>query len=155
MYKFIITCLLSGTFLLMLSSCNGGNTQSNTEAEENKTENALAKEVMAIHDEAMPMNADLVRLSEELNDQLKNNENLGEAQQMEIKKTIQALVSAEEAMMDWMATYSVKGKSGADLEAYLNEEKEKISTIKTQMEEAFERGKAQVAALSGEKGAEK
>jgi predicted RNase H-like nuclease (RuvC/YqgF family) len=147
MYKLFIACILSGSFVVVFPACNNATDTENTEA---TAENSLEKEVMAIHDEAMPMNAELVRLSENLMEELESNTDLTSDDQVELKGTIKALKSAEEAMMDWMASYSVKEKSGAELEAYLNAEKEKISQIKTQMEEALAMGKAKVEALDGE-----
>ncbi|MCB0661334.1 MAG: hypothetical protein KDC24_01235 [Saprospiraceae bacterium] len=154
MYKLIITCFVAGTIMVSTSSCGNDNAAATTEESTettSTTENSATttstaapgseQAVMDVHDAAMTMNSELVNLSGSLMYALENNRNVAPETQKEMKMTISALDGAGEAMMNWMASYSVEGKSGEEKEAYLKSEMEKITAIKKQMEDAVAKGR--------------
>lgn len=89
-------------------------------------ENPLYKEVMVIHDKVMPEMNNIHRLKKEL-------KSLDEPAAKEmILDQINQLNDADEAMMSWMAAFSVP-KDKAQEAAYLKSEKEKIQKVSDQM----------------------
>jgi len=94
-------------------------------------ENPLYQDVMVIHDKVMPEMSNIHRLKK----QLKSNNTPG-AEDLILAK-INQLNDADDAMMSWMASFSVpKDKSQED--AYLLAEKEKIQNVSDQMYEAID-----------------
>ncbi|MEZ4951720.1 MAG: hypothetical protein R2769_17220 [Saprospiraceae bacterium] len=144
--KSLPSILLTGLAIFALYSC--GNEQKSPK--ENPLKN-LEKEVMAIHDEAMPMNSSLIRTAEDLKSMMAADSINTVDRAAEINQTIEALESAEEAMMSWMNTYRVPAKADEnEKKAYLEAEKEKISKVKIQMETALKKGEELKASLNSQ-----
>jgi DNA repair exonuclease SbcCD ATPase subunit len=118
-------------FLALFFSCS-----SNTE----KTEQALRKEIMDTHNEIMPKMNNIQELKTRL---LENKDSLtqenfqplpsGGLNVPQIDSLIQALDAADESMMAWMENYNEFNEESfthAQQMAYLQEEKEKIESVK-------------------------
>ncbi len=96
---------LNQILLLSLSaaivSCGGSGTEDFV-----KEEDALAGEVMAIHDEVMPKTAEVNRLSRQLDAYYQNNKaSISEEMDGRIELMQRELEKAEDGMMAWMTSY--------------------------------------------------
>ena len=95
---------------------------------------------MAVHDEAMPWLDEIHNLKEEL-----RNITVGVSDTPKDTHTNAAkiLEASDEAMMGWMRAYSEPQDTVQFQVAieYLNQEKNKISTVRTQMKSALENAK--------------
>jgi len=91
----------------------------------------LKTEVMAVHDEVMPEMDNLMNLKKQLENRILTLDSAG-ANTDEIKRFVQNLVEADEAMMDWMRNYkdpSPEMSEGQALE-YLQDKMESIKEVK-------------------------
>ncbi len=108
----------------------------------------MKEEVMAIHDKVMPEMGTINRLAKELKviagDSLSTKD-----QRIEIKKHIDALETADDAMMSWMAEYKAPGNdlSAEKAKEILQKEKEKISIVRDQMLNSISDAKALLSKL--------
>lgn len=126
MIKFFYASVL----LALMAAC-GNNTE--TEREMN-----LQEEVMAIHDSIMPMTDSVTRLKQ----RLKNREvEISKGDSAMVKKAIEKLNSANEAMMQWMRQYDQPSDTleQSKKKTYLKEQKEKIKRVKEKMLKSIEK----------------
>ena len=124
--------LLIGTMgLLIFTSCG------NSKKEEMEK---LREEVIAVHDEIMPMMDDLYKLRSSLN--LKLVEDSIASVKMGVPEMIITIKDAEEAMMDWMRNFdpNFSGKDDEETRMYLLEQKKSIEHTKTLMLQARDEG---------------
>ena len=147
---------LQAVFILLLSlsifsSCN----QKNSEKEE-----AIAvpgeveekrSEVMAIHDEIMPRIGTLMNLKKQLRERaaaMDSAQNTDKEQLFSIRASIEQLEMADEAMMQWMRTYTDPADSVSKQEAmeYLELKEQEILEVKEKMQDS----EATAAALLGD-----
>ena len=126
------------TFILLLAlitSCK----------QEKKTEEGLSQmeRVMAIHDEVMPKMGTLSKLVTELKAKVDTN-SIGKEYEIAIKD----LQAANKSMMHWMGVFVdrfdsdeiLKGKElSPEKQEWLNEEEEKVNTLKEQINSSIER----------------
>ena len=133
----INTCI--GLFLAVLVFAGCGNKAE----QQQKQQEDLAKEVLAIHDEVMPRSEELVKLRKQLKDKVNvwaadAGADHG-AQIREATAHIDSLTAADKSMMDWMHNYN--GAQGLyeheDIIKYLTEEKAKISEVRDNTEAAI------------------
>ena len=128
--------------LSLLFSCTSApeKKENNYTSEQVSQKKSLIRDVMAIHDEAMPwldeihnLKEELRNVTEEVNDSLKDTH----------ANAAKILEGADEAMMGWMRAYSEPHDTVQIKVAikYLNQEKNKISTVRTQMKSALENAK--------------
>jgi hypothetical protein len=144
--KILPSILLAGLVSFLFYACS-------TEQETQKENplKSLEKEVMAIHDEAMPMNSTLIRIAGDLKSVIAADTITNEENKEVIIKTIEELEAAEEAMMSWMESYRVPANAEEnEKRAYFEAEKEKISKVKIQMETALKNGKEIKASLNSQ-----
>lgn len=108
----------------------------------------MQDEVMAIHDEVMPEMGTINRLAKELKVMVKDSLSTQD-QRIEIKKHIDALETADDAMMNWMAEYKAPGKDLPKEKAteLLQKEKEKITLVRDQMLNSISDAKALLSKL--------
>ena len=108
----------------------------------------MQDEVMAIHDEVMPEMGTINRLAKELKVMVKDSLSTQD-QRIEIKKHIDALETADDAMMNWMAEYKAPGKDLSKEKAteLLQKEKEKITLVRDQMLNSISDAKALLSKL--------
>lgn len=109
--------------------------------EDNPTEgeNALYKEVMAIHDEVMPVMGELMALNKQIK---QRHDTLENAQQKEDLQQLSAeLEAANEGMMNWMRKFNpnIKNMTYEETMNYLTEEKKKIEEVRKDMLTAKEK----------------
>ena len=97
---------------------------------------ALEAEVMAIHDEVMPKMGDMHLAKKGLRKILAATKD--STVQAEIISMINALESADEGMMQWMADWKVPNQEPEKTD-YLNKEKEKITKVKNDMLSSLEK----------------
>lgn len=130
--------------LIVLYSCQSqeqkesseGTSEAKAAASQTEKENALYKEVMAIHDEVMPLMGELMAM----NKKIKNKDSTSqEANELSIH-----LESANEAMMDWMRKFNpnIENMTHEETMNYLEEEKKKIVEVKKKMLSAQEQASA-------------
>ena len=101
----------------------------------------LETEVIQIHDEVMPKNVEINRLSRQLKVYAQDS-TLNEGAYVNINTQIKLLAEAEEAMNDWMVGYkppSMDAPFEKTMEK-LNIEKEKIIAVKEMMLSSLESG---------------
>lgn len=130
MKRLLIPCILN---LLLIGAAACDNNE--------QKEDTLLDEIMAIHDEAMPINGKLYTLSGKLNvaaDSIADSTRAA-ARRQAAKQALEA----HDAMMIWMSEFKLPEELDGDrndkkMIEYLKGEKKKISDIKAQMEEAFE-----------------
>ena len=95
---------------------------------------------MAVHDEAMPWLDEIHNLKEEL---LNVTKGLSDSLKGTHTNAAKILEASDGAMMAWMRAYSEPQDTVQFQVAieYLNQEKNKISTVRTQMKSALENAK--------------
>jgi hypothetical protein len=110
---------------------------------ENSPNDALYDEVMKIHDEVMPKMDDIYKLKEELKG--KTLTAVDDERKKQIEVSIATLDSASESMMVWMREFSpIPDSVGVErAREYLETEMEKIKNVRTEVQEALEKGEAQ------------
>ena len=109
--------------LLLFSSCKS---EHSTEVQK------LYDEVMVIHDEVMPEMGTIHKLKKQLKGLLKNPS--ATLDQADVKKNIEALDQADEAMMDWMHQFKVPKEASDKIKLeYLAIQKEKMAKVNTDM----------------------
>ena len=104
---------------------------------------ALDKETMTIHDEAMKTLGEMNKVSLQLKDELAKADSLrmDKTRRESLVATLAAMQKAEDDMMGWMSQY----KSPDDLPAaeavkYLEDQKQKISQNRQDLQKALELG---------------
>jgi hypothetical protein len=137
-----IFILIAG-WMMIVSSCGG-----NKAEEQKKQQEALAKEVIAVHDEIMPKMGELMSLKKKVKAKAEawtaTPGEGTEAKTAEAEEIVAALEAADKAMMDWMHEYN-GGQGLYEHEAimeYLNGEMEKIKKVKEDMLSSMERANA-------------
>lgn len=141
-------------FCLVLMGMSGCNSTSNTttstsevpdaaEAANQQLQSEMWDKVMVVHDEVMPKMSELNRIGRNL----KAVEAVPEEMQPKVEAMLTTLDNAGEGMMAWMSGFKQlenlrKDMDHAGIMAYLKGEMEKIATVKTDMENGIEAGKA-------------
>jgi len=131
-------------FLLLLGSCTS-NERSKVTNDESELD-ILYSEVMEIHDNVMPKMSDINNSKDQINEILSSNQQqqLTEEQIQEMKIALSLLKEAEDAMWDWMHSFSDmygQMKTEKEKELFLTKEKESISKVRDLMEESIENAK--------------
>ncbi len=143
--SFIISII---TFSLFQFACS-----SEKKPELNEREK-LHQEVMEIHDAVMPKMSDINRVKRKLADLMATDSMLTEEAKIALTNGIAALITAETSMTGWMRAFEAPKPSVPDKKAieYLNNEKEKISSVSDQMLNSLKKGEELLSQL--EKGQE-
>jgi hypothetical protein len=145
--------LLCGALLFSLIiavSCNQNKDHlhgDHGDASNDNPNQALYDEVMGIHDEVMPKMEDLYKLKKGLQTKLDSAKDLAADKKAEIEKTISALDSASNAMMDWMHNFNPIPDSVDKEKAreYLESEMERIKKVKEITLEVIEKAKTETS----------
>ncbi len=137
------TLLIFGLILILGLGFYSLNKQKASTPETTSTDiedSPLFQEVIEIHDIVMPEIATLLRLKNEL-------EAYDSPNDTEVVGTqIKLINDADEAMMSWMAMFELP-ENPDEQEAYLIEEKDKISKVSEQMYQAIESANATLETL--------
>lgn len=114
--------------LLILSACSILFACSNKKAEKS----AIMNDVMKIHEKVMEVDGQAIANRMKLDTLIKTNMVASKDSAVMLSKKLSA---AEDAMEDWMHKfdYEQKGKSDADVIAYMNDQKKMITNIDTQL----------------------
>ena len=107
-----------------------------------KEKSNLEAEVIAIHDEVMPKMGDMHLARKKLREVLSSTED--ESVKTEILGMISDLENADEGMMQWMNNWKIP-ESEPEKTAYLLEEKDKISKVKTDMLSSLKKANSFIA----------
>ena len=134
MKRLLILCILS---LLLIGTVACDNND--------KKADILLDEVMAIHDEAMPINGKLYTLSGKLN--VAADSVADSTRAADMREAAKQALEAHDAMMVWMREFKLPEELEGDRNdektiEYLEGEKKKMSDIKVQMEEALKQAQA-------------
>jgi hypothetical protein len=115
---------------LLISACS----------QEAKDNQALYDEVMKVHDEVMPKMNDIYKLKEQLKKQIADTTGVVGEKRKAIESAIVKLDAASESMMVWMRSFNPLPDSLGEDKAreYLEQEREKIETVKKEMLNAIE-----------------
>lgn len=100
------------------------------------------KEIMAIHDEAMPWMSDIQRISTKL----QKVEAMDIESNTKIKNALTKLENADEAMMSWMDQMDHKNNN-AD---YLKDQLNKVKAMRTEMKTAIQEGNDLLKSMTNE-----
>ncbi len=116
------------------------------ESEVVQKEEALLKEVFAVHDAVMPKMSEIVSLK----GQLKELEAADTTKAVEAKDAISQLEKGEEGMMDWMNKFMQPGKlrkskKHEEIMSYLEREKQRITQVQDDMNNSIEAAKRVLA----------
>ncbi len=143
MQIFKLVVVKHALYLLLLFSLVGAACQNTSNPNEASSDvdvdslsprEALYSEVMQIHDDVMPKMHDIMSLSKKLKAVKATNE----SDILEIKNKITDLENAGESMMVWMRNFNPDGgNTPEEALEYLEGEKEKIKTVKREMEGAI------------------
>lgn len=127
MKKYIAIFVLS--LPLLLSSCDSPKAK----------EEALAKQVLELHDEVMPKMQDMMRLRKELKKQ-KSTLDSTSLENATIDTLILNLENADKGMMDWMHNYNGGQNlyTHEEVMNYLEAEKEKMAKVKIDTDKSME-----------------
>jgi hypothetical protein len=141
--KILLLFILS--IALLSWSCNkkSNDHSSHHEEVEQGGNQELYDDVMDIHDEVMPKMDDIYKLKEELKNKLTDVPNMADEKKREIETIISRLDAASEGMMVWMRNFDPLPDSLGEEKArkYLEEQKEKVTTVKEDMLKAIEDAK--------------
>ena len=109
--------------------------------EDQQKKKALVKEVINVHDEAMPWMETSYSLKKQLNSQI--NDSISDSLRTELQLSIQALDASDEHMMRWMRDYAEPSDTGNFESAikYLNAQKQSIVEVRTAMKQAIDDAK--------------
>ncbi len=112
----------------------------------------LQKEVMEIHDAVMPKMSDLNRVKRKLKDFIETNTSFSEPEKEKINITIDEIISAENAMMDWMKAYKAPKASDPPekVKEYLKDEKTRITDVNDQMLQTLKNGESLLKQLESQ-----
>lgn len=124
---------------VVLMSC-GGNTNSNNQNENDLQ--ALKDEVMAVHDEVMPMMGDLRSTRMKLTAFADSLANVDSVQALNYSGIAAEIETANEGMMQWMREYEPEfSGSEQEIRDYLENQKELINKVKEDMNNSLAKGK--------------
>lgn len=130
--KRIILVLILGSAITIFSCQNQQQKQDASEANkevssEAEKEHILYKEVMAIHDEVMPLMGELMAM----NKKIKNKDSSSQ----KATELVVYLEEANESMMDWMRKFNpnIDNMTHEETMNYLEEEKKKIVEVREKM----------------------
>lgn len=103
---------------------------------QSEQENILYKEVMAIHDEVMPLMGDLMAMNKKIKSQDSTSQ---EATELSIY-----LEEANESMMNWMRKFNpnIENMTHEETMNYLEEEKKKIMEVREKMLSGYDKAAA-------------
>jgi len=133
-----ILCLAA--LLVVFASCDDSKEQIKT----------LKKETMDIHDEAMKDLADMNRVNRQLKDYMIVALMTPE-QSQQFSTVLGNMKKAEDGMMSWMAEYKdPKEMPGQEAIAYLQDQKQKITTNRDDIRAALEAGKKLIPTPEGQ-----
>lgn len=141
MYKLVF---LKFYLFLFLSACQVSHEHSQKEDKLSKENQAIYDEVMKIHDEVMPKQSIIAKYRDTLDLELKDEKiQKDTALLKKYQQVRQDLNYAYQAMNIWMQEFDVEyeGKSEAEVKAYLEKEKEKISKVSEKMLSSLEGAK--------------
>lgn len=124
--KNTILLILAGLFLGLIA-CGGDTVSFEQEA----------TEVMAIHDEVMPMMSDMVKMRRQLEEVMADRDSTEHPQ---FQAAVRQLVIAEKGMWDWMAAYKKPEKVSPEAMQYLADQKVAIQQVSDAMKQAYARG---------------
>ena len=111
-------------------------------------------QVMAVHDDVMPKTADLNRMTTQLRAKNAALDSTRQDTKNKIMDAIQALESADESMMSWMAEVQdpeiLRGdnKTHAEIMRYLEEEKNKVDRVQSDITVSLDQGKQILESVS-------
>jgi prefoldin subunit 5 len=128
-FKFFVFALMGA---IGISACG-------VKSEAIEKEEALLKEVFAIHDAVMPKMSEIVSLK----GQLKELEAADTTKAMEAKAAISQLEKGEEGMMEWMNKFMQPGKlretkKHEEIMSYLESEKQRITKVRDDMNNSID-----------------
>jgi len=130
--KRISLILIMGPAIAMFSCQNLEQKENNSAinkevSSQSEQENILYKEVMAIHDEVMPLMGDLMAMNKKIKSQDSTSQ---EATELSIY-----LEEANESMMNWMRKFNpnIENMTHEETMNYLEEEKKKIMQVREKM----------------------
>lgn len=141
--------------LFVLASCGSGGENKQTEIEidnkelptEERAEQALYKELMKVHDDAMPKMDDMMQLKGNLQQQLdllRESEDADEEKIKQLEEAINNLEAANESMMQWMRNFKpleTGNKTHEEKMEYYKEKKVAIEKVSQQIDSAIEEAK--------------
>ncbi|UII29181.1 hypothetical protein LVD15_12350 [Fulvivirga maritima] len=141
--------------MLSVIACKKGKITENRDVEienkevppEKRAEKDLYDEVMDVHDEAMPKMDNLMKLKGKLQEKYdigKDQQTTPESDLEKYQEAIQKLEAADDAMMDWMHKFEPQeGNTNHDeVMKYYQQQKESITKVNEQMEEAMKNAQA-------------
>ena len=100
----------------------------------------LYDEVMAVHDEVMPLMSDMHKNERALKKYINPKLDLTDAQRNSVRTNVTNLENTAEAMMEWMSSFSKpKDEDSASATKYLEAEKLKITKVSKAMKLSYER----------------
>lgn len=154
---YITKLIVVGSLILIMSGCGNSNnanqgSQGQEEAQQAEKLRALEEKTMAVHDSIMPQMDSLMQLKQRLQTRLKK-EDGGNKEAM--KRQVDSLSAAREAMMNWMSRYSKEYKRLPDSAAtsakaeQLQRLNQDIRTLKKQWDQTLRNS---VELLEEEKG---
>ena len=136
--------------LLMVVAASCGNNDTNQlttdwNASQIEQKRDKVKEVMAIHDEAMPWMEDTRELSKQL--KKLQTDSISDSMRTIISSSIVELEEADEAMMGWMRSYKEPADTGSVEMAisYLESERIKVEEVRAIMSSAINNAKQLVS----------
>ncbi|MFC3415563.1 hypothetical protein [Algoriphagus hitonicola] len=109
-----------------------------------ETNAELREEVIAVHDEVMPLMGKLKSFEKQANDKindLEQSESVDSVSVEELKALYYDLNQAYEGMFVWMRQYEIEDgeKSPEEIEAYLKEQMESVSKVNDDIKAALEK----------------
>ena len=115
----------------------------------------LEKKVLAVHDSVMPAMSDLIRLKKEVTEHLAelDKQPASDAIRRQQEKGLaikQALIQADQTMMDWMHTYNgdtLNVLDEAHALTYLNDQQQRVNTMRLQLQKSITDAQAYLKSL--------
>lgn len=111
---------------------------------EERAEQALYKELMAVHDKSMPKMDYMMQLKGDLReqlDELREKEEIDSVRMQKLENTINHLEAASEGMMQWMRNFeplNTGDKTHEEIMAYYEDKKKSIEKVSKDMDQAIE-----------------
>jgi hypothetical protein len=131
--------------MIFITSCGTKSKEDKVSGAEKKEQAELMEEVMAIHDEVMPMMGKMNKFRKEAQSRadalLQDSSVVNDQEAMELENLAIELDAVSESMMSWMRSFDNDFDSleHKEIMEYLHQEKERISEVNTDIKDVLSR----------------
>ncbi len=144
-YRKIVKMYFRTRSLILIATILWGTQCTNPQKKAEASEESLRSSLMQVHDEVMPLMGQLIGLTAQLREILRQDTLLDTGIRLQMESAVKEMEMAEEGMMDWMAAFrqpeSMRPTTQHEaIMKYLEAEKKKIEGVNSQIKTGIEKG---------------